>query len=335
MTRVLIVVLNWNGIADTKECLDSLFQQSYKNYKIAVVDNNSSDDSIQQLKVIQAKHSNLILIENNKNLGFAGGVNSGIKYALKHDFGAVALFNNDAVANKDWLKHLVHNLRDDTGIVTGLLLHRDGKTIDSSGDFYTTWGIPSPRNRGALAKKAPQSGYVFGATGGASLYSSLVFKQIGLFDENFFAYYEDVDISFRAQLAGFKVFYTNEAVAYHKQGATSNKVPGLAIKHTFKNLPLLFWKNVPTSLLLPIGARFLLLYVLIFGNAVKNKAGKYAFLGWLGSVRYFWSSALWQRLNIQRNRKVTTSYINSILTHDIPVEQTGMRNFRAFFTGKK
>ena len=334
MTSVLIVVLNWNGIEDTKECLDSLFKQSYGNYKIAVVDNGSIDDSVQQLKGIQKLHPDLTIIENGENRGFAGGVNSGIQYAIDNNFDAVALFNNDAIADKDRLKELVSDLRDDTGIVTGLLLHRDGKTIDSTGDFYTTWGIPSPRNRGSLANKIPESGYVFGASGGASLYSILVFKKIGLFDESFFAYYEDVDVSFRAQLAGFKVFYTKDAVAYHKQGATSKKVPGLAIRHTFKNLPLLFWKNVPVSLLIPIGSRFALLYILIFGNAIINGTGTHALKGWLGSVKYFWTSALWLRFKIQKSKKVSTRYINSILYHDIPPEQTGMRKFRKLFTGK-
>lgn len=334
MPKVLIIVLNWNGIEDTKQCLNSLFAQTYNKYQIAVVDNGSVDDSLKQLKAIQQKHKDLILIENGENRGFAGGVNSGIKYALNNKFTAIALFNNDAIADKNWLKQLVSDLRGSTGIVTGLLLHRNGKTIDSTGDFYTTWGIPSPRNRGALVDKAPASGYVFGASGGASLYSLDVFKQIGLFDENFFVYYEDVDVSFRAQLAGFKVAYNKDAIAYHKQGATSNKVPGLAIMHTFKNLPLLFWKNVPLGLLLPIGIRFLLLYTLIFGNAIKNGTGMYAFRGWLGSIWYFWTSALWQRFKIQASKKVTTGYINSILYHDIPPEQTGMRKFRQFFTGR-
>lgn len=334
MTSVLIVVLNWNGIEDTKECLESLFKQTYSNYKIAVIDNASKDDSLQQLKLLQQKHENLILIENKKNLGFAGGVNSGIKYALKNQFDAVALFNNDAIADKDWLKYLVKNLKGDTGIVTGLLLHRDGKTIDSTGDFYTTWGLPSPRNRNDSAEDAPESNYVFGASGGASLYSCRVFENIGLFDENFFVYYEDVDVSFRAQLAGFKVFYTNQAVAYHKQGASSSKVPGLAIQHTFKNLPLLFWKNIPLGLLIPVGLRFLLTYILIFSNAIKNGRGKYALRGCLGSIYYFWTSALWKRVRIQWNRKVSSQYISSILLHDIPKEQTGMRKFRKIFTGK-
>ena len=121
--------------------------------------------------------------------------------------------------------------------------------------------MPFPRNRGERTISSPESDFVCGATGGASLYKTSLFKEIGLFDESFFAYYEDVDISFRAQLAGHKVYFTNKAIAYHKQGATSSKIPGFTVYQTFKNIPLLYTKNVPSGLLLPIGVRLLLLYV--------------------------------------------------------------------------
>lgn len=194
--------------------------------------------------------------------------------------------------------------------------------------------MPFPRNRGEARNMATKSGYVFGATGGASLYRTSLFKEIGLFDESFFAYYEDVDISFRAQLAGHKVYYTDKAIAYHKQGASSKKIPGFTVYQTFKNIPLLFIKNVPANLLIPIGIRLLLLYVLIFANAVKNGTGWYALKGWLANIWYFWTRAIWLRFNIQRHRKVPVSYIKSILYHDLPPNQTGMRRFRQFFTGK-
>ncbi len=329
------MVLNWNGINDTEECVSTLLTQDYENYRILVVDNNSSDDSIERLKSLeQSQGDSLVCIYNDQNLGFAGGVNTGIRYALDNDFDAVALFNNDALAEKTWLSSLVRELKDDVQIVAGLLLGADGKTIDSSGEAYSTWGIAGPRGRGSLAKTAMPSGYVFGATGGASLYSTALIKEIGLFDESFFMYYEDVDMSFRTQLAGHKVYYTNKAVAYHKQGASSGRVRGLTAYHTFKNIPLVFWKDVPTKLLVPIGVRFALLYVLIFGNAIKHGNGWYALKGWAMSVWLFWTGALWQRFNIQRDKKVTADYIWSILLHDIPPEQTGMRRFRKFFTGR-
>ena len=338
MTSVLIVVLNWNGIDDTEKCIDSLLAQTYKDFEILIVDNASSDDSLPRLeKIEQSNPDKINLLKNSKNLGFAGGVNSGIRYAIKENFDAVALFNNDAIADKNWLSNLVKILEThpESAIATGLLLHADGKTIDSTGDFYSTWGIGFPRSRDTATENAPESGEVFSGSGGASLYKTSLFKGIGLFDESFFAYYEDTDISFRAQLAGHKIYYTKDAIAYHKQGATSSKIPGFTVYQTFKNLPLLFWKNVPTKLLLKVGARFALLYTLIFLNAVKKGSGWPAFKGVLANIYYFWTSALWKRLKIQRNKQVSAKYIWSILYHDLPPEQTGMRNFRDRFTRAK
>ena len=336
MTSVLIVILNWNGIDDTETCVASLLDQSYENYEILIIDNGSTDDSAQRLKALKNNNEKIKIITNKENEGFAGGVNIGISYALTSKFEYVALFNNDATASREWLNFLVleSEKKADSAITTGLLLHVDRNSIDTSGEIYSSWGISSPRARNKKASQAPESGYVFGATGGAVLYKTSLFKQIGLFDETFFAYYEDADISFRAQLAGHKVYYTNKAIAYHKQGATSSKIPGFTVYQTFKNLPLLFWKNVPTKLLFKIGSRFTLMYALIFANAIKNGAGWPALKGIFASIWYFWTSALPKRFKIQRNKKVSTNYIWSILYHDLPPEQTGMRKFRKLFTGK-
>lgn len=332
MTRVVIVILNWNGIDDTETCITSLLDQSYSDFHILVVDNGSVDDSVNRLKNLEAKHNQLTLIVNQINRGFAGGVNDGIHYALNNNYDYISLFNNDAVAETTWLEILVKSIQSnkDVSAITGLLLHSDKTTIDSTGEIYTSWGMSFPRNRTQNIMTAPISGNVFGATGGATLYKTSLFKEIGLFDETFFAYYEDADISFRAQLAGHKIYYEKTAVAYHEQGATSSKIPGFTVYQTFKNLPLLFWKNIPTKLLLKVGSRFLILYILIFGNAIKNGAGLPAFKGVLASIGYFWTSAIWKRFKIQHNKKVSASYIWSILYHDLPPEQTGMRKFRDF-----
>jgi GT2 family glycosyltransferase len=335
MTSILIVILNWNGADDTIECVRSLLGQSYKDFRILVVDNGSSLNDYEKLLPLK-ENKNTTLVRNEKNLGFAGGVNTGIRYALENNFSHVGLFNNDAVAHKDWLEHLLDGFNQDSTVsaVTGLLLHEDGKTIDSTGDYYSSWGMPFPRNRGEKTTKAHGSGYVFSGTGGATLYKTALFKEIGLFDESFFAYYEDVDVSFRAQLAGHKIYYTNEAIAYHKQGATSSKIPGFTVYQTFKNIPLLYIKNVPTGLLIPIGLRLFVLYWLIFGNAMKNGSGKHALKGWLASVWYFWTKSLWDRLYIQSHKTVPTSYIKSLLWNDLPPEQTGVRKLRKKLTGK-
>lgn len=335
MTSILIVVLSWNGADDTIECVQSLQSQSFKDFQILVVDNGSKLNDYRKLSLLNDL-SNVTLIRNEKNLGFAGGVNTGIKYAIENGFEHVALFNNDATADKEWLDNLVKGFGYNNSIsaVTGLLLHQDGKTIDSTGDYYSIWGMPFPRSRNDETSSAPDSGYVFSGSGGATLYKTSLFKEIGLFDESFFAYYEDVDVSFRAQLAGHKIYYNKDAIAYHKQGATSSKIPGFTVYQTFKNIPLLYIKDVPTSLLIPIGFRLFFLYWLIFGNAIKNGSGKYALKGWLASIWYFWTNSLWDRFSIQSKKTVPTSYIKSLIYHDLPPDQTGMRKLRKKLTGK-
>jgi GT2 family glycosyltransferase len=336
MNRVAVVILNYKGIQDTIACLSSFEKQSFKNFTIIAVENNSNDSSKEEFKKLETKYGNkLHTIYNATNRGFAGGVNSGIRWALKHDFEYIALFNNDAIADKNWLKALLE-AREETnaGITTGLLLHETGETIDSTGDWYSTWGLPYPRNRGEKTVTKPEAGFVFSGSGGASLYSVAMLREIGLFDETFFAYYEDMDISFRAQLSGWKVAYTPRAIAYHKQGATSSKMPGFGVYQTFKNLPLVYIKNVPKEFLFQIGLRFFIAYLLILGHAIKKGNGKPAIRGLLKGCMLFWTSALPARRRIQKSKKVSTEYIRSILWNDLPPNQTGLRKLRKIITGR-
>jgi len=335
MNRLAVVVLNWNDIADTQECLASLWKQTEKNFDIILVDNGSIEEGTDEFLADAEATDRITVLRNDVNKGFAGGVNTGIHHAVANNYTHVALFNNDAVADKDWLHELITAATEqNSGITTGLLLHRDGTTIDSTGDYCSNWGLPFPRSRGQLADTAPESGEVFSGSGGASLYNTEMLHKIGLFDETFFAYYEDTDISFRAQLYGYKVFYTNKAIAYHKQGATSSKLPGFTVKQTFKNLPLFVTKNIPTGLLLSVGSRFWLGYFLMLANAIKKGNGVAALKGYLQSIYYFWTSALPARLTIQRERTVTTAEVKKMIWPDLPPDQTGLRKFRKIFTGK-
>lgn len=333
-SKVAIIVLNWNGIDDTLRAVESLALQDYKDFSILVIDNGSTDQSVETLKTYQKSHTDINVVYNPKNFGFAGGVNTGIEWALNETFDYVALFNNDAVAEKDWLTHLVNAIQPkEVGAATGLLLHADGKTIDTTGEQYSSWGLAFPRDRDKRAQRAHPTGNVFGATGGATIYKTEMLRDIGMFDEDFFAYFEDVDISFRAQLAGWKVIYSPEAVAYHKQGATSSKLPGFAVMQSFKNLPLVYIKNVPGKLLFPIGIRFYFAYWMMVANAVIGGRGIAALKGVLISIPLGFKK-LPERRQIQKYKRVSTDYIKSILWNDLPPDQTGMRKLRKFFTGK-
>lgn len=333
--RLAIIVLNWNGADDAIACIESLAVQSNEALDIILVDNDSHDDSVQILQnYIDTNTISIHFIKNGVNSGFTGGNNIGFSYALEQGYEYIGTLNPDATADKNWSASLVSELENnpDAGIATGILARSDRKTVDSTGDFYTTWGIPSPRGRDSLLSDAPKSSeYVFGSTGGGFIMRAEVLKDIGYFDEKFFMYFEDVDLCFRAQLAGYRVRYTPGAIAYHKLSASTNKVPGLAVYNTFKNLPMLYVKNMPLTLWPHTYPRFVLAYTLILGNAIVRGRGTPAVKGWLKSwllLPHMFS----ERSNIQKAKKVSDNYIDSIILHDIPPEQTGLRKFRDFFT---
>ena len=247
LPKVAVVVPNRNGKDFIRDCLKSLTKQTIA-CQIIVVDNGSTDGS---LGIIKKSYPEIELIELPENRGFAGGVNIGIKKALDNDFGFVALLNNDAAVESNWLEQLVSDAAEhpQIGIVTSKFMRADKKHLDSTGDFYSIWGLPFPRGRNEVdGGQYDDKKEIFGGSGGASLYSSEMLKQIGLFDEDFFAYFEDVDISFRAQLAGWRVIYQPKAIAYHYIGGTSSRLGNFARYHSVKNFMLVYAKNMPSKL---------------------------------------------------------------------------------------
>ncbi len=316
MEKIFVVVPNWNGADLISKCLKSLEAQTQKA-TIVVVDNGSVDESV---SVIEANFPDVHLIKLPGNTGFAGGVNTGIRYALEQKADAIALFNNDAVADKDWLKELSASLgaNPEAGIATCKLLRSDKQHFDSTGDFYSIWGMSFPRARNQKdTGQYDQPGEVFGASGGASLYRASMLQDIGLFDEAFFAYYEDVDISFRAQLSGWKVMYNPASTAYHHVGATSSKLGSFTRYHATKNFYMLYAKNMPGWLYWKYLPRFTFLAVFLFASSVL-RGGGIAYVR--GVTRAFINTPhiIRERRHIQKNRKVSPAYIDSILYKNRP-----------------
>lgn len=333
--QIYVVIPSWNGAAELPACLDSLRAQTLKPHVI-IVDNGSVDDSVNIAKQ-HYPEAEFILHDHNK--GYAGGVNPGFKLALERNVKYVAVFNNDAVADKAWLKELVTFLdsHDTYGAAACKLLSLDSSHLDTTGDYYTTWGLPYPRGRNETElDKYDQDTEIFAAGGGASLYRVAMLREIGLLDEDFFAYYEDVDLSFRAQLAGWKIAYVPTAKVYHALSVTGKRIKGFFTLQTMKNLPMLYWKNVPRGLLFKIGIRFALVYASFFVSATARGQLFYALQGWLRSL-FFLPKKLSQRRHIQTHRKVDTAYIRSIIYWDLPPNATRLRKLRSAWwrlTGK-
>jgi GT2 family glycosyltransferase len=323
-----IVVPNWNGAHRLGPCIRSLAALDFDDFEIVVVDNGSVDESVEVLDALGAEIApvRLTVVRNDANLGFAGGVNRGIHHALAAGASTVALFNNDAVADAGWLAALAAVLDADprVAIATGRLLMGDGRTVDSTGDFYSVWGLAFPRDRDQPAEPVRDSGDVFAASGGASLYRSELFAEIGVFDEAYFAYFEDVDLSFRAQLAGHRVHYTSAAVAYHDQGATSRAMSGFTTRQYFRNLPLLLAKNVPGGLLPSVLPRFVLVYTLMVLHQFRRGQGWAALQGAARSIGVV-VAALPRRRAIQRARRIDSRHVRELLWPGLP---PGMRVLR-------
>lgn len=315
-TNVVVVIPNWNGADFIAPCLKSLEKQTL-HARIVVVDNGSVDDSIQ---IIESEFPKVHLIKLDHNTGFTGGVNVGISYALEQGAEAVALFNNDATAEKDWLENLVKAASEhpEAGIITGKFMRMDKKHIDSTGDFYSIWAMPFPRGRNQLdTGQYDTAEFVFGASGGASLYRASMLKEIGLFDEKFFAYLEDVDISFRAQLAGWKVWYQPRAIAYHRVGATSSKLGSFSRYHFTKNFYMVYAKNMPVKLYWKYGPQFIIQAGRMLITSIL-KGGGWAYIR--GFVRAFANTPhlIRERSRIQKSQTVNDKYIDSILYKNRP-----------------
>jgi len=331
---IVVIIPSWNAAHDLPKAIDSILAQTYKNFKLIIVDNGSTDDSRKVIEKYKKQDARISAIYRDKNYGYTGGVNPGFEQAIAEHADYAAPFNNDAVADKNWLKHLADFLdtHADYGIAACNLLHIDGNTYDSSGDQYSVWGLPYPRDRDLPVRNNDQPGDIFGASGGASLYRVSMLKQIGLFDQDFFAYYEDIDLSFRAQLAGWKVRYVPASKVFHEQGATSKRMAnGFTTYQYMKNLPWIIAKDVPLRYWWRVIPRFIVAYNLSFLNAaLKNGKGGPAIKG-VAKALVLLPKKLLQRRSIYKDRKVSDEYIWSLFLHDLPPTAHKLRKFRSMW----
>jgi GT2 family glycosyltransferase len=244
--RVTVVIVNWNGKALLDECMESLRKQVYSAFSIILVDNGSQDGSVDFVKT---KYPEINVIALSQNLGFATANNLALG-TIQTDY--VALLNNDAVPDTMWLNNLVTALEThpEAGFVASkMLFYHQPDVIDRAGDSYTKAGTALLRGRGIKANKFIDIDWVFGACAGAALYRMSMLNDIGLFNENFFLLYEDVDLSFRAQLKGYKCLFVPEAIVYHKGSHSIVHDSPMSIYYSHRNLEWVYIQNMPARLI--------------------------------------------------------------------------------------
>lgn len=256
-----IIIPNYNGEKFIKNCMESIKSQTITDFEVIIVDNASADDSV---KIVEASYPKVKLIKLDKNYGFSRAVNEGIK-ASSADF--VVLLNNDVEVEPDWLENLVDCIQSDKRLFScssKMVQYYDRSRIDDAGDFYTLIGWTLKRGDGQAVERYSRKDNIFSSCGGAAIYRKSVFKEIGYFDENFFAYMEDVDISYRAKIYGYANAYCSDAVVYHVGSGTSgSRYNSFKVKLAARNNIYVAHKNMPLMQLI------LNIPFLVFGYLVK------------------------------------------------------------------
>ncbi len=295
-TRVSVVIPNWNGLEYLKICLPSLKKQTYLDREVIVIDNGSSDGSVQYIK---DKFPEIKLVVLARNVGFAPAVNVGVNKSTGQ---YIVLINNDTKVDRNCLKYLVQAAQDhpEVGMVAAKMLNfYQPDRIDSTGDYIDVVGHAN--NIGLGQRDGPEfnlAGNVFLVTGGGGLFKREVFDRIGLFDEDYFAYFEDVDLCLRAQMVGFKGWYQPRAVIYHIHKATSNRHKSLTEYWQFRNMTMTVLKDFPGAI---FRKNFNWLRILLVNiNTIRFLAQKGYFMA---AVRAEWY-ILWNLPKIWRKRQI-------------------------------
>ncbi|MEK9138337.1 MAG: glycosyltransferase family 2 protein, partial [Bacteroidota bacterium] len=230
LPTVSIIIPNWNGVVHLEDCLNAVHRQTLKPFEVIIVDNGSTDGSFE---FVQRNYPDVHMIGLSRNFGFAYAVNRGIE-AARGEF--IGLLNNDVDLDERWLERLATALATNNSLgstACKMLDFYDRALLDSAGDAMTPFGSPYNRGHGEPdGEQFNRKELVFGACAGAALYRKEVFTQVGLFDEDFVSFFEDIDFSFRAQLAGFQCLYVPEAICYHKRGATGGKASPYPVRMT-------------------------------------------------------------------------------------------------------
>ena len=245
MELISVIVLNYNGKGFLDGCLTSLASQTYSDFEVIVVDNGSRDGSPEY---IEENYPWVRLAKNNENLGFAGGTNAGIR-AAKGEF--ILTLNNDSRADSRFIEELIKPMADpEVGVCAAKMLFPDGR-INSAGICISRSG--AAWDRGMFEPDRGQYEFVeevFGACAGAALYRREMLDEIGLFDEDFFLYLEDVDLAFRARLAGWKCLYVPGARVIHHHGGTAGVGSDLSVYYGNRNIVWYPIKDFPFRLLI-------------------------------------------------------------------------------------
>ena len=330
--RVTVVIPNWNGERFLNLCLVSLRRQSFEDFETILVDNGSTDASVDFTK---RNFPEVRLIPLGDNRGFSAAVNAGIRVSEAE---YVALLNNDTEADPDWLEALVRAAEScpEAGLFASKLVDfQDRRLLDGAGDALRRSGLPYRVGHRELDRgQFDEPAFVFGACAAAALYRRALFREIGLFDEDFFANCEDGDLSFRAQLAGYRCLYVPQSVVYHMGSATFGKRSPTATRLGTRNSLCMLVKNLPAPLvprLLPFAVAGQLARLIVTASTSTLRAH----LEGLGGALLLLPLMLRKRREIQKRRRVPVGYIRKLLEESSRAAGASLRRRLVHLVGSR
>ncbi len=308
MPAISVIIVNWNGKDLLPECLSAMRRQTFTNFETILVDNGSADGSVDY---IRAEFPEVRVLALPHNLGFTGGNIAGYEVATGN---LIVLLNNDTEVHPVWLDEIHKGslkYPEAGSFASKMMYFDDRQRIENCGFDVSSGGMTAELGRNEI--DGPDWAYprkVFGACGGAVAYRRSMLEDIGFLDPDFFMIYEDVDLSFRAQLSGYECVYLPQAVVYHRYRATIGKQPALQVFYAQRNIDLVFCKNLPAGQILRSAPQRLLyevgaaLYFLVLGSGTAFLRAKLDVLRRLPSV-------LKKRKAIQQRKIITNAQLRA------------------------
>ena len=328
---VSIIIVNYNAKDFLQTAVDKVASQTDKNYELILLDNASTDGSLELLKTDHISNFKLIALE--ENVGFAAGNNIAAAAARGR---WIALLNPDTEAAPDWIAEFetATQTYPDCVMFAGPTINTSDPTIlDGAGDCYHLFGIPWRGGYSRPASELPGIGDCFSACGASALIEKATFLEMGGFDESFFCYCEDVDLGFRLRLEGHRCIFWPSAKILHFGSGTTSVASAFSVRHGTRNRLWTFVKNMPPLALLALGPLHILFTFALIGRAFMKGRGQPTLQGFFDGIRGL--PAVWQqRKRVQARRKLSSWQICRQMSWNILLLLTRRSDVRPLTSNK-